>query len=198
MKYQVSSFNTKTTLAASLKKLMRQKPLSKITVNDIVSDCGLNRNTFYYHFEDIYALLKWMLELETVEVLRQVDLLIDYEEAILYMMHYIEENNDILNNIYHSLGYGDLRRFFAADCRSIMRSIIDRAEAMQHLSVSPRLKGFLCDFFTEATAGTLLEWVVHYQSADDPKRLVEYVSLIFRSAITNILADAQAAGLTEP
>ena len=47
MKYQVSSFNTKKTLAMSFKKLIRKKPLSKITISEIISDCGLNRNTFY-------------------------------------------------------------------------------------------------------------------------------------------------------
>ena len=62
VKYQVSSFNTKKTLAMSFKKLMRKKPLSKITISEIISDCGLNRNTFYDHFEDICALLKWTLE----------------------------------------------------------------------------------------------------------------------------------------
>lgn len=198
MKYQVSSFNTKQTLATSLKKLMRKKPLSKITIREIIADCGLNRNTFYYHFEDIYALLKWMLEQETVEVLRQIDLVIDSEEAILYMLRYIEENDDILGNIFHSLGYGELRRFFVADCSSIMRSIIDRAEAMQNLSVSPEFKDFLYGFFTEATAGTLLEWVVNHKTANNPQQIVESISLVYRSAITNILRDAQASGLTAP
>ena len=34
---------------------MEKKPLSKITVSEIIADCGVNRKTFYYHFEDIYA-----------------------------------------------------------------------------------------------------------------------------------------------
>lgn len=198
MKYQVSSFNTKMTLARSFKTLMRKKPLSRITVSEIISDCGLNRNTFYYHFEDVYALLKWTLEQETVEVLRQIDLVIDYEEAILYMLRYIEENDDILGNICHSLGYGELRRFFAADCASIMRTLIDRAEAMQGLSLTPTFKDFLCGFFTEAMAGTLIEWVEHRRTTENPQQTVEYTSLVFRSSIINILRDAQASGLAYP
>ena len=42
----------------SLQRFMEKKPLSKITVSEIIADCGVNRKTFYYHFEDIYALLK--------------------------------------------------------------------------------------------------------------------------------------------
>ena len=46
------SQTTKRALEASLKKLLLQKPLNKITINDITEDCGVNRMTFYYHFKD--------------------------------------------------------------------------------------------------------------------------------------------------
>ena len=48
---------TKRALEASLKNLLLQKPLSKITISDITEDCGINRMTFYYHFKDIYDLV---------------------------------------------------------------------------------------------------------------------------------------------
>ena len=64
MKHEITTFNTKKTIAASLKKFMEKKPLSKITVSEIVADCQINRKTFYYHFENIQDLLKWMLEQE--------------------------------------------------------------------------------------------------------------------------------------
>ena len=88
MKHETTTLNTKKTIAASLKKFMERKPLSKITVSEIVTDCGINRNTFYYHFEDIQALLKWMLEQEAVEVLKNFDLLLDYEDAINFVLDY--------------------------------------------------------------------------------------------------------------
>ena len=47
---------TKRALEASLKKLLLERPLDKITVTDIAEDCGINRMTFYYHFRDIYDL----------------------------------------------------------------------------------------------------------------------------------------------
>ena len=49
---------TKRALEASLKNLLLQKPLSKITISDITEDCGINRMTFYYHFKDIYDLVR--------------------------------------------------------------------------------------------------------------------------------------------
>ena len=55
------SQTTKRALEASLKKLLLQKPLNKITINDITEDCGVNRMTFYYHFKDIYDLVDWIM-----------------------------------------------------------------------------------------------------------------------------------------
>ena len=55
------SQTTKRALEASLKKLLLEKPLNKITINDITEDCGVNRMTFYYHFKDIYDLVDWIL-----------------------------------------------------------------------------------------------------------------------------------------
>ena len=52
---------TKRALESSLKKLLLEKPLHKITVSDITDDCGINRMTFYYHFKDIYDLVELSL-----------------------------------------------------------------------------------------------------------------------------------------
>lgn len=51
---------TKRALAASLKKLLAEKALDRITVTDLTEDCGVNRQTFYYHFRDIYDLVEWI------------------------------------------------------------------------------------------------------------------------------------------
>ena len=51
------SVQTEKALAESLKKLLAKKTLEKITVKDITDDCGVNRQTFYYHFHDVYDLV---------------------------------------------------------------------------------------------------------------------------------------------
>ena len=50
---------TKYALKESLKRLMLKKSLDRITINDLTSDCGISRMTFYYHFRDIYDLAEW-------------------------------------------------------------------------------------------------------------------------------------------
>ena len=50
---------TKRAMVASLKNLLLKKPLNKITISDITEECGVNRMTFYYHFQDVFELIEW-------------------------------------------------------------------------------------------------------------------------------------------
>ena len=97
MKHEEASLQTRKALSAALKAQMEHKPLRKITVNDLIGMCDLNRKTFYYHFTDIYDLLKWTLEQEAVEVVKQFDLLTNYHDALLFVVNYVEENAHILS-----------------------------------------------------------------------------------------------------
>lgn len=54
MKRNELSLHRKEQMAASLKKLMTRKNLGRITIQELADDCGINRYTFYYHFQDIY------------------------------------------------------------------------------------------------------------------------------------------------
>ena len=58
---------TKNALAAAMKKLMREKKLSKISIADICGECGMNRNSFYYHFRDKYDLVNWIFYTEVMQ-----------------------------------------------------------------------------------------------------------------------------------
>ena len=186
MKHEEISLQTKKTLAASLKKYMEKKALSKITVSEIIADCGVNRKTFYYHFEDIYALLKWMLEQEAIEVVKQFDLLVNPKEALTFVMNYVEANKHILNCAYDSMGRDELKRFFYQDFIELVRSIIDRAEEKLDISIDEAFKTYLSDFLTEALAGNLISY---FRSKDTGNReeLLQNILLICKASIPSIL-----------
>lgn len=190
MKHEITSLNTKKMFAASLKKAMEMKPLAKITVSEIITDCGVNRKTFYYHFENIYALLKWMLEQEAIAVVKKMDLIADYENAISFVMDYIDENEIVLKNIYHSLGKNELTRFLHTNFTELSDSIIERAASAAHITVPQDFKDFLSKFFTGAIAGILVEWIEN-KSDQNREKTIQYLSLIFRCSITHILQEAK-------
>ena len=45
--------DTKQKIAQALRQLMLERPLKKITVQDLMDRTQMKRQTFYYHFQDI-------------------------------------------------------------------------------------------------------------------------------------------------
>lgn len=186
MTHEETSLQTKTMLCTSLKKIMKHKAFSKITVSELIKDCNLNRKTFYYHFEDIYGLLKWMLEQEAFEVVRQFDLLVDYKDAFDFVIDYVNENAYFLNCIYDSVGRDQLKRFFYKDFIGLIEKIIRDTERKLGVTIDDHYRQFLCNFYTEAIAGMLIDL---FQNPDicDRDRTFEYFSVILNNSLPAVL-----------
>ena len=55
------TIGTEELIVQAVERLLMQKKVKKLTVKDIVEECGITRQTFYYHFRDIPDLLKWVV-----------------------------------------------------------------------------------------------------------------------------------------
>ena len=190
MKYEIKSMNTKKSLSDSLKRIMQHKKLSKVTVSEIIADCGVNRKTFYYHFEDIYDLLKWTIEQETIEVLKNFDLLLNPEEAMLFVADYVDNNQHLLNCIYDSMGRIEMKRFFYTDFYNVILSVINKLEKEMNKSLSENFKKQLTNFYTEALAGLVLDYFQHRDEYDRDE-LIKYTLFILQTSIPNIIKEAK-------
>ena len=112
---------TKRALEQSLKNLLLKKPLTKITVNDIAEDCGINRMTFYYHFKDIYDLVEWScLEdarkaLEVLELCPMDRLLLETDSPYLSPVPMRGKRNDSRNLKYIAEKIAEVKDCAAGD-----------------------------------------------------------------------------------
>lgn len=148
MKQEEKALQTKLALANALKKKMTEKPLSKVTVRELIEACDLNRKTFYYHFEDIYALLQWMLEQEAIEVVQSFDMLLNLEDAIEFVMHYVAENKHILSCALDSMGIEGLKRFFVADFQKVVNTHLKLGVKNLGIAISEEYERFLTFVYT--------------------------------------------------
>ena len=82
--------NTKEKIALAVKELMRQKSIRKITVQDIMEETGMKRQSFYYHFQDLYAVIEWICCKELMEEV-DVDGDITFEEWLRKLMETMED-----------------------------------------------------------------------------------------------------------
>lgn len=184
MKYE----KTKKALSASLKKFMEHKKISKITVSEIVLDCGVNRKTFYYHFSDIYELLKWTLEQETIEVLKNFDIIKNPKEAIMFVIDYVDKNNHILNCAYDSMGRDEMKRFFHSDFYNLIFSIIEEVEKEKNSFLPKNLKDYTADFYTNALVGVLIDYFQH-QNKSNQIELTENTLFILKTSLPHIIEE---------
>lgn len=121
-----ASDQTKHALAAALKELMAQKPIDKITIHDITERCGIRRQNFYYHFEDMYDLMRWMFQEEAMSLLRQHEGTLLWQEGLLQLFRYIEENKAVCLCALRSVGREHLKRFFETDIHAIIHRTVEQ------------------------------------------------------------------------
>ena len=94
---------TKRALEASLKNLLLQKPLSKITISDITEDCGINRMTFYYHFKDIYDLVEWSCQEDASKALAGNKTYETWQQGFLQLFKAVQDNKPFIMNVSPSV-----------------------------------------------------------------------------------------------
>ncbi|CVI73321.1 Bacterial regulatory proteins, tetR family [Eubacteriaceae bacterium CHKCI004] len=189
MTHAENSLRTKTKLADSLKKLMMHKSFSKITVSEIIRDCNVNRKTFYYHFEDIYALLKWMFAQDAINIVKEYDLPSEYREALSFVMDYISDNSYILNCIFDSVGLEEMKRSLYPDIHDIIRICIDSKEEELGLHIKEDFKNFICNLYTEGFSGTLLKQIKEPDNVSK-EEAISYYSLILNVSLPSVLQSA--------
>ena len=187
MTHEEISMNTKKALCSTLKELMKHKAFSKITVSELIRECNVNRKTFYYHFEDIYDLLKWTFEEEAIAVVRNYDLKCNPEEIINFVLDYCEENRFLLTNACESLGRDSFGRFFYNDFYDIGLSLISEAERVSGKLVDDRYRKFLCSFYVEAISGILYNWIKSDMSGFSRAEIIAYITSAVGNSLKGIM-----------
>lgn len=94
---------TKAAIKQSFIKLLNEKPLKQITVRDIVEDCGINRNSFYYHFADIPTLLEEIIMEEATRIIAEHPQIDSVEECLVVATQFARQNKRAIMHIYNSV-----------------------------------------------------------------------------------------------
>lgn len=128
-----------------------------------------------------------MLEEEAVEVVKQFDLLVDYREAVLFVLNYVQTNKHLLCCAYDSMGREEMKRFFYADFIGITQSVICDTERQMGIHAEEQFKEFLSHFYTEAIADLLIGEFTN-KEAHDPEQVVEYLSHVLKNSLPSLLA----------
>ena len=178
------SQTTKRALEASLKKLLLQKPLNKITINDITEDCGVNRMTFYYHFKDIYDLVDWIMVEDAAKALEGRQSFENWTDAFLDILHQVQDNKVLVMNVYRSVSREQLEQYLYKLLDHMLRDFVDRSA--QGFTVQDSDKQFIIDFYKYGFVGLALEWI-RRDMKTDPAVMAERLNTIMQGDLKRAL-----------
>lgn len=180
-----SAEQTKRALAAALKSLMAQKPLEKITIRELTDACGMRRQNFYYHFEDIYDLLKWMFQDEAVSLLRRHDGVMLWQDGLLQLFQYLQENRAVCLCALRSLGRSHIKRFFSDDIYEIIHRTVEQIS----LDISgpgeaepPVDAELLTSYYVIALSGVVESWLLG-EVDRTPEELIAFADTLLQDHV---------------
>ncbi len=175
---------TKRALEQSLKNLLQQKPLSKITISDITEDCGISRMTFYYHFKDIYDLVEWACAEDAARALQNKKTYDTWQQGFVQIFHAVRENKVFVMNVYRCVNREQVEKYLVPlTDQLIMGVITERAAGM---TVREADQQFIAQVYSYAFVGIMLDWIRDDMRAD-PEELVNRLAMVIRGGITQAL-----------
>lgn len=175
---------TKRALVQSLKNLLQQKPLSKITISDITEDCGISRMTFYYHFKDIYDLVEWACAEDAARALQNKKTYDTWQQGFVQIFHAVRENKVFVMNVYRCVNREQVEKYLVPlTDQLIMGVITERAAGM---TVREADQQFIAQVYSYAFVGIMLDWIRDDMRAD-PEELVNRLAMVIRGDITQAL-----------
>lgn len=158
------SKSTKSQILFSFSELLKKNELDKITVTMLVSECGISRQTFYYHFSDIQALINWGIQQTTAGCLENVKSAKDVNEATIIFLNCIENRRFFLTRCMESSLSGYVITLLK---RSITEYIsFFEYEILQTAKSSAEDAKFIITFLADAVTGLVVSSIGEKKAID--------------------------------
>ena len=175
------AYNTKKLFANTLKELLAEKPFDKITVSELTKRCGVNRQTFYYHFETIIDLYKWVLQEEAGPLLLRITSdPYQWKDAVLEILYYIKANASAVLSALRSVENQQIRAFFVDYFRQAFSGLFDFI--CRDLDVDQDFKDFIANLLVTGAAGLAIQWLESGMK-ESPEQIAEWLGIYLEGNI---------------
>lgn len=167
--------NTEDILIDSLNNVLEYKPIDKITVKDIVSECNLTRQTFYNHFSDIYELVEYSARQNAEGVLNSASDYENWQQGFYQIMMILTEHKTIVQNVYQSIYRDLMEKYIYQVLYNYIIAVVEK-QALG-MNVAQKHKDFIAHFYALAFIAVILEWIGEGMK-DDPKEIVDQIGVL--------------------
>lgn len=176
---------TKRALEQSLKNLLLKKPLTKITINDIAEDCGINRMTFYYHFKDIYDLVEWCCIEDARKALDEKRTYDTWQQGFIQLFEAVRENKPFIMNVYHCVDREQVEKYVNPLVDDLLMGVIEERSA--GMNVREEDMQFIAKVYSYSFVGLMLDWI-RDDMRDAPEELVKKFAMVIQGDLTSALS----------
>ena len=148
--------NVKPMIADAFLKLSKEKNIDKITVKDIVDECGISRQSFYYHFQDILEVIEWSAE-QAFQKLLARSMETDNAEAVFQdFIAAADEASAMLRKLLNSQKREQVERLMVRAVRTYLQEMIRRKGPITDIPYEDAETAL--SFCTYGIVGLLLEY----------------------------------------
>lgn len=148
---------TKQAIKASFIKLLGEMPLSKISVRSIVEDCGINRNSFYYHFEDIPSLIEEIIKEDVDALIAKYPTITSMEDCVRLAFQFATEHKKAVLHLYDSASRDIYEAYAMKICEYVVTTYTNTVFGED--DIPPKERAIVIRFFKCELYGLISEWI---------------------------------------
>lgn len=148
---------TKRAIKESFLKLLNEQPLTQISVRKIVEECGINRNSFYYHYQDIPALIEEIVMDAANTLIQQHSSIKSIDEGVEAAFRFTLDNKRAILHICNSVNRNIYEQYLMRICEYVVTTYFDTVFEKDIISKSDRDSMILftkCELF-----GLFIDWI---------------------------------------
>lgn len=148
---------TRRAIKEAFLKLLEQQPLSEITVKDIVEECGINRNSFYYHYQDLPALVEEIIKEDAEGIIRAYPSVTSIVECFDAAAEFASRRKRAIMHMYRSISRSTFERYLMMVCEYFVQRYVDTALAQE--PIVPDDKKTIISYYKCVCFGLIMDWL---------------------------------------
>lgn len=188
---------TKNLIKKEFIAMLEEMPFSSITISMLADRCEINRNTFYYHYDDIYTLVKELLADEIAKVDLEFDATSSWEKSMVAAVSFLLENKKAAQNIFRSIDRKDTDAYLYEVCESVMVKYIENECKLKNIKASESDKRIVVDFYRAALVGLLDKWIQDGMN-ETPEKIIYRIGKLFDGNIERSLRISEELTRADP
>ena len=181
----------KDNIAEAARRLLMENNVKKLTVKDIVEECQITRQTFYYHFQDIPSLLGEIIVERTNDLMAQYPTVDKIEEAFRTVVDYAQKNRRAIMHVYNSVSRDTFESSVMKLCAYMTEQYLK--SAYPDVCISPEDREVLHRFIKCQLFGLCIDWMLGGMKQDVGEQMARVLEL-YRGVAELILENSRASG----